>query len=356
LADEHQKLGARMVEFGGWWMPVQYSSILQEHHAVRKTCGLFDISHMGEVRVSGAAAASYLNRLLTNNVGKLGVGQAQYSLMCNESGGVIDDLYVYRVGEDTFLLVINASHIDKDFQWMNSRRGNQRVSIENVSDKTCALALQGPSAAALLDQVIPGVAAQIPRNHVARRTALDHDLFVARTGYTGEDGFELILFNEAVVPVWRRLIELGAAPCGLGARDTLRLEMCYPLHGNDLSEDTTPIEAGLGFFVALEKPEFIGKEILQRQKQVGTEKRLVAFTMNERGAIARQHYPITRGGAAIGEVTSGSMSPTLQIGIGMGYVKSEVAKVGEGIEVEIRAKKSPALIVKKPFYKPQSNK
>ncbi|MSR64347.1 MAG: glycine cleavage system aminomethyltransferase GcvT [Verrucomicrobiae bacterium] len=355
LCDEHKRLGARMVGFGGWLMPVQYASILQEHHAVRKACGLFDISHMGEVRVTGHGAADYLNNLLTNDVRKLAVGQAQYSFLCNEHGGVIDDLYVYRIGEETYLLLINASHIEKDFLWMQSQRRNHDVALENVSDKTSALALQGPNAVALLEQLSPGISAAIPRNHVARKNILGHDVFVARTGYTGEDGMELVLFNEAALQVWRKLIHLGATPCGLGARDTLRLEMCYPLHGNDLSEATTPIEAGLGFFVALDKPSFVGKEVLQQQKQVGTEKRLVAFTMNERGAIPRQHHAIARAGSPAGEVTSGSMSPSLNIGIGMGYVKPESAKVGELLEIEIRGKKSPATIVNKPFYRPQKS-
>lgn len=355
LSEEHERMGARMVGFGGWLMPVQYAGILHEHHAVRKGVGLFDISHMGEVRVSGSGAADYLNHLLVNDVRKLATGQAHYSLLCNERGGVIDDLYVYRVGGQAYLLVINASHIDKDLQWMQAQQGRHEVTIENVSDKTSALALQGPQAVSLLDQLSPGVGSAIPRNHVARRSILGHEIFVARTGYTGEDGFELVMFNEAVLPVWRKLVELGATPCGLGARDTLRLEMCYPLHGNDLSETTTPIEAGLGFFVALEKPSFIGKEILQRQKQVGTEKRLVAFTMKERGAIPRQHYAISKDGSVAGEVTSGSMSPSLGIGIGMGYVKPEAAKIGETLDIEIRGKKSTATIVKKPFYRPQKS-
>jgi len=351
LCEEHKRLGARMVEFGGWLMPVQYSSILQEHHAVRKACGIFDISHMGEVRVTGKGATAYLNHLLTNDSSKLAIGQAQYSLMCNERGGVIDDLYVYRVGEDVFLLIINASHIEKDVQWMQSHRGSHEVTLENVSDKTSAVALQGPNAVAILDNVIPNISSGLTKNQVARTRFDNHDIFVARTGYTGEDGFELVMSNEAVLTVWQRLVALGATPCGLGARDTLRLEMCYPLHGNDLSEDMTPIEAGLGFFVALDKPAFVGKEILQQQKQAGTQKRLVAFTQSERGAIPRQHYAITRDGSRIGEVTSGSMSPTLQIGIGMGYVKSEFGRVGEVLGVEIRGKQSPAVIVKKPFYR-----
>lgn len=350
-----------MVEFGGWSMPLQYTSILQEHHAVRNHCGLFDISHMGEVRVTGEAAESFLNELLTNDAGKLAAGQAHYSLMCNERGGVIDDLYAYRLASNVFLLVINASHIDKDVSWMQSQQsrwlaGNpgRDLDIENVSDKTSALALQGPNAAGLLDGVIADISKRLPRNRIAKLNLLRHDVFVARTGYTGEDGFELIMFNDAVLSIWQKLVERGAMPCGLGARDTLRLEMCYPLHGNDLTEDTTPLEAGLGFFVALDKPSFVGKEILQRQKQVGTEKRLVAFTMKDRGAIPRQHYKLLRGDAPVGEVTSGSMSPSLQIGVGMGYVQTKYAKVNEPLQVEIRGRNAPAVIVKKPFYKPKN--
>jgi aminomethyltransferase len=351
LCEEHQRLNARMVEFGGWLMPVQYTSIIQEHNAVRTGCGLFDISHMGEVRVSGRDATAFLNHLLTNDSSKLAAGQAQYSLMCNERGGVMDDLYVYRVTSDVYLLVINASHIEKDVQWMQRQSVGKSVTLENVSDRTSGLALQGPRAASVMDQLIPNLSRDLPRNHVAKHSLLGHDTFVARTGYTGEDGFELFLFNDAAVPVWQKLLSLGAVPCGLGSRDTLRLEMCYPLHGNDLSDETTPIEAGLGFFVALEKPAFVGKEILQRQNQVGTEKRLVAFTMDDRGAIPRQHYPILRGDRQVGEVTSGSMSPSLQIGIGMGYVRSECAGTGGKLDVQIRGKHSPATQVKKPFYK-----
>lgn len=352
LAAEHQRLGARMVEFGGWLMPVQYSGILHEHKAVREACGIFDISHMGEVLVSGQGALAFLNHLLTNDASKLAPGQAHYSLMCNESGGVIDDLYVYRIGPSEFLLVINASHIPKDFEWMNSQRGSFNVALENASEKTSALALQGPGAAAVLEALCPRIGNEAPRNHLVKQNLLGHDVLVARTGYTGEDGFEILLGNESVLPVWQKLLELGAVPCGLGARDTLRLEMCYPLHGNDLDEKTTPIEAGLGFFVALDKPAFVGRDSLFRQKREGTAKKLVAFTTKERGAIPRQHYAIRRDGMHVGEVTSGSMSPSLGIGIGMGYVATASATPGQRLEIEIRGKLSPADIVRKPFYKP----
>lgn len=341
-----------MVEFGGWLMPVQYRGILHEHKAVRESCGIFDISHMGEVRVSGQEALAFLNHLLTNDASQLAPGQAHYSLMCNETGGVIDDLYLYRTGPSEFLLVINASHIPKDFEWMQSQRGSFNVTLENVSEKTSALALQGPGAVAILGALCPRIGNEAPRNHIVQQNLLGHNVLVARTGYTGEDGFEIVLGNESVLSVWRKLLELGAVPCGLGARDTLRLEMCYPLHGNDLDENTTPIEAGLGFFVALDKPAFVGRDNLLRQKREDTAKKLVAFTTKERGAIPRQHYAIRRDGMRVGEVTSGSMSPSLGIGIGMGYVATAGANPGQGLEIEIRGKLSPADIVRKPFYKP----
>ncbi len=332
-------------------MPVQYSSILGEHHAVRTASGLFDISHMGEVRVSGGGATQSLNALLTNDVRHLAVGEAQYSLMCNERGGVIDDLYVYRTGDATYLLVINASHINKDIAWMRSHLDGPGVTVEDLSAQTSALALQGPRALTLFEQLKARPAVVPSRNHTAEVNLLGHDALIARTGYTGEDGLELFLRDEAVLDVWRRLLDLGAVPCGLGARDTLRLEMCYPLHGNDLSEETTPIEAGLAAFVGRDKPRFIGKEILQQQREMGTEKRLVAFRMNERGAIPRPHCSVMFEGRQAGEVTSGTMSPSLQIGIGMGYVNSGLAQIGNSLEIEIRGRNPRATIVKKPFYR-----
>jgi len=353
LWSSHRALGARLVDFGGWEMPVQYDGILAEHAAVRNDCGLFDICHMGEVRVSGPAAAAFLNGLLTNDITKLAVGQGQYTLMCNERGGTVDDLYAYRVAEEVYLLVINASRIEADVCHIQrqSAIAEFKPRIEDVSDKTGALALQGPRSVAVMERLLPGVAAAVPRNRIAKRTLAGVELFVARTGYTGEDGFELLMPAEATPAVWELLLKEGATPCGLGARDTLRTEMGYPLYGHELDEATSPIEAGLSRFVALAKAAFTGKEHLQRQKLSGTSKTLAAFRMSGKGAPPRPHYPVWAAGAPAGEVTSGTMSPTLGVGIGLAYVPPALARDGQQIEIEIRGRRFPAQVVPRPIYR-----
>src|SRR5438093_768407 len=294
LYKAHLELGAKMVEFGGWEMPVLYSGIVEEHTAVRERVGLFDISHMGEVLVAGPNAEAVLNRLLTNDVRKIEVGQAQYTLMCNERGGVIDDLIVYRVEPSVYLLVINAANIEKDFAWMNAQ-ANLPVVFENESDKTAAMALQGPLAPKFLEN-----SARLQPFHIERETVFGHVCWVARTGYTGEDGFEILCEAGDAMEIWKELLEFGAEfgirPCGLGARDTLRLEMCYPLNGNDMTEDTTPIEAGLGRIVSFDKGEFIGRPVLVEQKEKGVARKLVAFKMAGKSPPPRPHYPIVAGG------------------------------------------------------------
>ena len=333
------------MEFGGWEMPVQYAGIVEEHRAVRERVGLFDISHMGEVLVAGPNAEAVLNRLFTNDLRKVEVGQAQYTLMCNEAGGVIDDLIAYRVEPTVFLLVINAANIEKDFTWMNTQ-ANAPVVFDNQSDRTAALALQGPLAAKFLEN-----SATLPAFHVERESVFGCMCWVARTGYTGEDGFEIVCDAGDAVELWNEFLEFGEEfgiqPCGLGARDTLRLEMCYPLNGSDLSETTTPIEAGLGKFVALDKGEFIGRGPMAAQREKGVARKLVAFKMTGKTPPPRPHYPIIAGGRNVGEVTSGTQSPTLGYGIGMGYVEAGVT----GIEIEIRGKLFPATIEKKPLLK-----
>lgn len=345
LYDAHVQLGAKMVEFGGWEMPVQYSGIVEEHRAVREHVGLFDISHMGEVLVAGPQAESVLNRLFTNDLSKIKVGQAQYTLMCNEAGGVIDDLIAYRVEPTVFLLVINAANIEKDFAWMNARASAAAV-FENQSDRTAALALQGPLATKFLEN-----SAALPPFHVERESVFGAVCWVARTGYTGEDGFEILCDAGDAVELWEEFLEFGQEfgikPCGLGARDTLRLEMCYPLNGSDLSETTTPLEAGLGRFVSLDKGDFIGRAVMAEQKEKGVARRLVAFKMAGKAPPPRPHYAIVAGGRKVGEVTSGTQSPSLGIGIGMGYVETGVTE----IEIEIRGKLFPASIEKKPLLR-----
>jgi aminomethyltransferase len=344
-----------MVAFGGWEMPVVYSSILEEHAAVRERVGLFDISHMGEVFVAGPNAEAVLNHLLTNDVRKIAVGQAQYTLLCNEQGGVIDDLIVYRIEATVYLLVINAANIEKDFSWMNAQ-ANAAVVLENESDKTAGLALQGPNAAKLL-----GNEGGIAHFHIERQSVFGKECRVARTGYTGEDGFEILCGAGDVTELWSELLrrgaEFGIKPCGLGARDTLRLEMCYPLHGNEMNEETTPLEADLGKFVAFDKGDFIGRAALAEQKQKGVTRKLITFKMTEKSPPPRTHYPIMTAGRdacatkRIGEVTSGTQSPTLGIGIGMGYVETKAAATGSKIGIEIRGKTYAATIEKKPLLK-----
>ncbi len=365
----HERLGARLVEFGGWEMPVQYTSIMDEHQAVRTAGGLFDISHMGEVWVTGAEAANFLNATLTNNVAKLVPGQAQYSLLCNERGGVVDDLYLYCVGKETFLLIINASRIEADMEWLRARHAvfakRDAVLMSNVSAEYGAVAVQGPRVAEFIDQMFPATGTikaarptQLLKNEVDLFNFGGRDAFVARTGYTGEDGFEIVTSAENIEAVWNRLLEVGQPfglkPAGLGARDTLRTEACLPLYGHELDETTTPIEAGLGFFVALDKGDFTGRSVLAEQKTNGVSRKCVAFKMTEKSAPPRPHYPIWSAGPdakKIGEAASGTQSPSLNIGIGLGYVPTEFAQPETPIEIEIRGRRSPAVIVRKPIYK-----
>jgi aminomethyltransferase len=345
----HLECGAKMVPFGGWEMPVQYSGILAEHTAVRERVGLFDISHMGEFLVAGPNAERALNGLLTNDVSKLVVGRAQYTLMCNEGGGVVDDLIIYRIEPSVYLVIVNAGNIENDFEWMNTKATVSAV-IENQSDRYAALALQGPAAEKLFD-----FSAALPHFHIQRHAVFGKECWVARTGYTGEDGFEIFCEATDAPHLWRMLLAkgepFGIKPCGLGARDTLRLEMCYPLHGNDLTDETTPLEAGLGKFVALDKGAFIGSEVLAEQKAKGVGRKLVAFTMAGKSPPPRPHYAVLANGRKVGEVTSGTQSPTLGIGIGMGYVETPAATVGGTIEIEVRGKNFPAVIQKKPILK-----
>ncbi len=343
-----------MVDFGGWHMPVQYGGILEEHHAVRNAVGVFDISHMGEVFVSGPEAKAWLNRLLTNNVDRLSLGECQYTFLLNEKGGVIDDLLVYQLDEGRYLLVVNASMIDEDVAWMRAHVC-PGVTVENRSNEYAGLAVQGPRAVTLFDRFFEGKISRPARNEIKRVEMGCMTLFIARTGYTGEDGFELFFAAECAAAVWKAILEkgadLGIKPCGLGARDTLRLEMCYPLNGSDLSPTRTPLEAGLSFYVDLEKPEFIGRAKLAEQRQNGVHHRLVPFKMKGKTPPPRAHYTIFKNGQPIAETTSGTVSPTLGIGIGMAYIPSEFARINEEIEIDIRGRRFPATIEKKPLHK-----
>jgi aminomethyltransferase len=357
LYDEHVRRGAKVIPFGGWLMPVQYSSIVEEHRAVRNNVGVFDISHMGQFIVEGTSAGSWLNTMLTNNIDKLEVGTGQYTFLLNDGGGIIDDLIVYRIAKEKFLLVVNAARIDEDFAWLN-RHKPKDVDLTSRSADYAGLAVQGPKVVDLLRSLL-GDKIDIPaRNHIRDFDLHGIPLTIARTGYTGEDGVEIFFLARDATRVWNELLEkgepLGLKPCGLGARDTLRLEMCYPLNGSDLSPERNPIEAGLGFFVDLGKPQFTGRDALVEAKEKGTPQRLIAFRMTGKGPPPRPHYSVWHGAEKIGEVTSGTSSPSLNYGIGMAYLSTPHAKIGTNIEIEVRGQKFPATIEKKPLYKKSS--
>ncbi len=356
LYEEHVRLGARMVPFAGWLMPVQYTSIVEEHQAVRNNVGIFDISHMGQLIVDGTGAREWLNTMLTNNVGKLDVGTGQYTFLLNERGGIIDDLIVYRIDDLKFLLVVNAARTDEDFTWLQGHLPvANAVALANRSADFGGVAIQGPRIAELFHALFGTNTDLPPRNSIADFSFDGTTVSVARTGYTGEDGIEVFFRATDAVKFWNAALEkgkqFGIKPCGLGARDTLRLEMCYPLNGSDLSPERNPIEAGLGFFVDLTKPNFIGRNVLLETKEKGPRERLVPFRMKEKGPPPRPHYAVFENGERIGEVTSGTLSPSLNWGVGMAYVSAAHAKTGAQIDVEIRGQKFPATIEKKPLYK-----
>lgn len=367
LHGAHQRLGARLIEFGGWDMPVQYTSIVDEHHAVRRAAGIFDISHMGEAWVRGPRAEAFLNATLTNDVRKLCVGQAQYTLLCRDDGGVVDDLYVYRTGAEEYLLVINASRADVDVDWMQRRLAGFEgggAEVEDASGVMAAVAVQGPAVVAFIGSVFPGPSTggarvgsvlDLKKNELGCWPLDGVDAWVARTGYTGEDGFEVVVPSGAVEGVWQRLLDAGRphglVPAGLGARDTLRTEMGYPLYGHELDEATTPMEAGLGYFVSWDKGEFAGRTVLARQKSDGVGRKCVAFRMTGRSAPPRPGYAIWSGGEKVGVVVSGTQSPSLGAGIGMAYVPPALSAPGTALEVEIRGTRHAAEVARKPLYK-----
>ena len=338
-------------------MPVQYSSISDEHQAVRNNVGVFDISHMGQLIVAGPNAREWLNRMLTNNVDKLEVRGGQYTFLLNQNGGIIDDLIVYRIEDEKFLLVVNASRTDEDFAWLQAHILPD-VELTNRSADYAGLAIQGPKIGELMKAML-GDDYELPaRNTIADAEFNVMQLAIARTGYTGEDGVEVFFEAKYAPTFWTTLLEmgkpLGIRPCGLGARDTLRLEMCYPLNGNDLTPEHTPLEAGLGFFCDLTKPNFTGREVLVKQKEEGLKRRLAPFRMQGKGPPPRPHYAVFRSDENLGEVNSGTLSPSLGYGIGMAYLPTEHAKIGTELQIEIRGQKFPAVIEKKPLYKKQA--
>lgn len=354
LYARHARLGARLVEFGGWEMPVQYAGIVEEHRAVRTAAGLFDVSHMGEVEIEGPGALASVQRIITNDAGRLGVGGGLYTPMCLPSGGIVDDLTVFRTGERRYLLVVNASTTPKDFAWIAAHTKDAQAS--DRSDEWGLIALQGPRAAAILQRLTPTDLASLRSFHIITdaEVAGVTRCFISRTGYTGEDGFEIGSPWAQAPRVWDALLEGGGpdglVPVGLGARDTLRLEAALMLYGNDIDETTTPLEAPLSWTVKLEKGAFIGCEALEKQKTEGTARKLVGFEMTER-AISRHGYVLQMDHQPAGHVTSGTFGPWVNKSIGMGYVPRAHAKPGTALRVEIRGKTAGAVVVKLPFYR-----
>jgi aminomethyltransferase len=333
---------------------VQYTSIVDEHQTVRNNVGVFDISHMGQFIVEGASAQDWLNTMLTNNADKLDVGMGQYTFLLNDRGGIIDDLIAYRINEQKYLLVVNAARADDDFAWLQNHL-HEESSLTSRSANFGAVAIQGPHIMELFDALF-GKNIELPaRNHIIDVPFDTTTVSVARTGYTGEDGIEVFFPAKDATKFWSAVLQrgkpFGIKPCGLGARDTLRLEMCYPLNGSDLSPERNPIEAGLGFFVDLAKPDFVGRDALVKTKESGPREKLVPFRMKEKGPPPRPHYAVFHNGERIGEVTSGTLSPSLNWGIGMAYVSSAHAKIGSEIDIEIRGQKFPATVEKKPLYR-----
>jgi len=352
LYDLHRELGAKLIDFGGWEMPVQYSGILQEHRAVRERVGIFDVSHMGELEVSGAGALAALQWLTPNDVTRLSDGRCHYSAFLTDRGTYVDDLLVYRKAEDSWMLVVNAANIPKDFEWARSHvRGNARVG--DASDRYALIAVQGPRAAALLSRVAAEDPSDLDYYAFREISILGEPTLVSRTGYTGEDGFEICLASERAEKVFRRLLEEGRdegiLPCGLGARDTLRLEAKMALYGNDIDDTVTPWEADLGWTVKMKKGDFLGRVALERQKAEGVPRKLVGFEMVDRG-IARHGYP-ARTARGEGVVTSGTHSPTLGKPIGLALLPAGAAGVGTEFEVDIRGRSAKARVVETPFYK-----
>lgn len=359
----HQALGARLVPFGGWEMPVQYSGVIDEHKAVRERAGLFDVSHMGEFELTGPGALALIQKVSTNNARRLEVGDIQYSLMCNEGGTVVDDILIYRLGAERYWLVVNAGNTTKDWAWVSQHaEGMSDVAVRNITDDVALLALQGPMAEEILQRLTAQPLGEIGYYKAMTGVTIANmeTLVISRTGYTGEDGFELYLKPQEAVPMWEALLaagkDAGVLPAGLGARDTLRFEARLPLYGHEIDETVNPYEAGLGFFVKLKKgADFIGREALAAIKETGTSRKLVGFTMAGRG-IPRQGYEISKDGQAVGHVTTGSFSPTTGQNIGLGYMPPDLSTVGSEFDVVIRGTPVPARVVETPFVPNRSKR
>ena len=355
LYETHLKYGGRIVEFGGWSLPVQYSGIKDEHQAVRSRAGLFDVSHMGEILVDGPDALAFVQKLITNEAAKLETNQVLYSPMCYQDGNTVDDLLVYKKATGHYLLVVNAANIEKDWTWMQENVGDFNVKLTNISDVTAQLALQGPLSESILSKLTAAPLAALkyywfmPEIEVAGKMVL-----LSRTGYTGEDGFELYCAPEDAVSLWDALMKagqpMGLLPAGLGCRDTLRFEVCFPLYGHELSATISPLEAGIGMFVKWDKEDFNGRQALEEQKAKGIQRKIAGLEMVDRG-VARAEYPVLAEGRQVGVVTTGSYSPSLDKNLGMALIQAEYAKIGQKLDVEIRGKNVAAQVIPKPFYK-----
>lgn len=356
LYEVYKEYGGKTIDFGGWDLPVQFSSIKQEHEAVRTKAGLFDVSHMGEIEVKGSDSLAFLQKMLTNDIGKIKIGAAQYSAMCYENGGAVDDLLTYKLAENHYLLVVNASNIEKDFEWMQ-KHATGDVTLTNLSEDFGQLALQGPLAEEILNRLNSFVDySTIKYFHFQEKVNIaGKEVLLSRTGYTGEDGFEIYCQSGDAKHLWKEILtageDLGVLPCGLGARDTLRFEATLALYGQELSADITPLEAGIGFAVKLNKgTDFIGKEALKKQKEEGITRKLVGLEMIDKG-IPRHGYKVFVSGECIGEVTTGTQSPTLKKNIGLALIQVDYASLGAEVEVEIRGKYLKAKVIRTPFYK-----
>ncbi len=345
LYDKHVALGALISPFGGFDMPIQYSNITDEHQAVRQHCGVFDVSHMGEVLVSGTDAERYVNHIFTNNVEGLAVGKILYGMMCYEDGGVVDDLLVYKMADDRFFLVINAANIDKDWAWIQQQAEGFNVTLDNQSDYYGQLAVQGPEAERIMEEIL-----NLPCSELTFYTFKTMgDVIVSRTGYTGEDGFEIYATPDYINQCWDKLMAAGVTPCGLGCRDTLRFEVGLPLYGDELSAEITPIMAGLGMFVKLDKEEFVGRDALAKQKAEGVAQKLVGIELQDK-AIPRHGYTVMKDGQPIGTVTTGYHTISTDKSVCMALIDSQYAPLGTELEVQIRKKVFPGTVVKKRFY------
>ncbi len=350
LYDKHVALGALISPFGGFDMPIQYSSIIDEHNAVRQACGVFDVSHMGEVRVKGTDAERFVNHIFTNDITDAPIGKIFYGMMCYPNGGTVDDLLVYKMGEKDFFLVINAANIDKDVEWMQQHLEGYEVDFEHQSDYYGQVAVQGPEAETVVEEVLGLACKELSFYTVKTIDTAGETVIVSRTGYTGEDGFEIYGSHNFIRQCWDKLIESGRCkPCGLGCRDTLRFEVGLPLYGDELSADISPVMAGLSMFCKFEKPEFIGRDALLKQKTEGVERRVIGIELEGR-AVPRHGYPVLAEGRQVGEVTTGYNSISTGKSVCMALVETAHAKLGTPLEIQIRKKTFPGIVVKKRFY------